>query len=186
VKDHAATPDLVRTAVTAAAQTGTTIRIIYHGGSQPGAMRDVRPLEVTAEDLRALDVAAGIAKTFVLSRIELPGVNTLAAAYVPRLPGQEDEGSLGTAMRAHVPALEAAGWHVLLSADGVAVHGLFKNGKLRKTAEVFLGYTPLVHDGLDPNEEGVWVETFRPSARPYYNIWALAISRLCALARSRT
>jgi hypothetical protein len=50
---------------------GEAVRIVYHGGSRPGSIRDVRPIELTSEMLRALDVAEGVEKTFRLDRMEL-------------------------------------------------------------------------------------------------------------------
>lgn len=66
-----------------AAEVGDVVSIIYHGGSQPGSLRSIRPLSVTSDAVRAHDMAAGIDKTFSLSKIELPTAGTTAPTYDP-------------------------------------------------------------------------------------------------------
>ncbi len=63
-------PEL-RKALTVAIEKGTTVRIVYHGGSRPGSTRDIRPLSLAPDTLRATDTAEGIDKTFRLERIEI-------------------------------------------------------------------------------------------------------------------
>jgi hypothetical protein len=144
----------------AGAEAGATVRVIYHGGSQPGTVREIRPLQVTDLEVRAYDVAAGMAKTFVLARMVLPGGGETLVAYEPpppRPPGEEERRDIEALMRAHVPALEKLGWEVTLSPDTIAlasIYAYFKNGKPRKATAVSLTYRP-VTEGVDDDVEEV-------------------------------
>ncbi len=51
--------------------TGEVISIIYHGGSHPGSVRDMLPLNLYEDKVWALCVHTNTKKSFKLSRIEL-------------------------------------------------------------------------------------------------------------------
>ncbi len=75
--------DPLRARLAEAITAGEAIRIVYHGGSQPGTVREVLPLEVLDRMLRARDVAAGIDKHFLLAKLELASETTTAAVHDP-------------------------------------------------------------------------------------------------------
>ena len=52
-------------------ETGETLRIIYHGGSQPGTVREIVPQSIKGEKLRAFCIGSGASKTFIISKIEI-------------------------------------------------------------------------------------------------------------------
>ena len=66
----------IRDLLTEACVNGEVVRIIYHGGSQPGTVRAISPIEVSKSEVRARDLAVGIAKTFKLAKIELAEAST--------------------------------------------------------------------------------------------------------------
>ena len=47
------------------------IKIIYHGGSRPGAMREIIPHSIIGPKLLAHCLASGLEKTFFLNKIEI-------------------------------------------------------------------------------------------------------------------
>ena len=119
-----------------AASTGEVVPIIYHGGSQPGSIRDVSPIRVTDREMRTREMDTGIVKTFLLERIQLPGQDTTAPRYNPEKATEEDEPlSLLEACEEDVGELARLGWHVELSETSISVHRYFKNGKPRKGAD---------------------------------------------------
>jgi len=159
---------LLRHMLVEAANTGEVIRIIYHGGSQPGTVREIGPISVSASEVRAHDLASGIAKTFKLAKIELADLTAKAPEYDPAAaPQVEDACAIKQAFAGKIPDLEALGWHIQLSDDAVSVHRSFKNGKPRKIPDVRLSYDEFNVDLVyDLDAEGM-VEEKRKSSRPY-------------------
>jgi predicted DNA-binding transcriptional regulator YafY len=122
-----------------AANSGEAIRIVYHGGSQPGTVREISPVSVTDNEVSARDLATGIVKTFKLAKIAIPSPDASAPAYDPTLlPPVEDVPSIAAALRDKIPALEALGWHVQVTENRIALHRVLENGKPRKTPTVTL------------------------------------------------
>lgn len=146
--------------------TGEMVRIVYHGGSQPGSVRDVVPISTSVYDLRARDVATGIAKTFKLNKIEFPDDGGSLPTYDPDTLTEEMSGTIQDVMAEECSSFEALGWHVQLSNDALKLARYFKNGKPRKTPDVQLIYDEYIfeyHIELDGSE----VEDRRKSKRPY-------------------
>lgn len=133
-----------------AAETGETIAIIYHGGSQPGTKRRLSPIKATPKELRARDLATDEVKTFLISKIEIVQDNHPATEYVPGFVAPSEFTNLLEALGSKVKELEAIGWYVNLSESSVSVHRYFKNGKPRKGGDA----------GILKNEEG--------TNRPWY------------------
>lgn len=143
------------------------LRVIYRGGSQPGAEREIVPQRVTSSEVVALDVASGVEKTFRVDRIQLPREGAAAPRY------QADGTRAATsiffgAMRIHVPELERLGWHVDLSDTSVSLHRFFKNGKPRKGYEVLLSWDPITVELFDDFDGKGLQRIERPSPRPYH------------------
>ena len=135
----------------AAIDTGEIIRIVYHGGSRPGSVREVRPVAVMADELRARDIVAGIDKTFLLAKIEITEAPVTAAGVGAQ--------SVAEAIAPRVPELQALGWHVELTTNLATLHAFTKNGKPRKSAQVSLWFEE--YTGIfvvDENADGNPVE----------------------------
>jgi hypothetical protein len=139
-------PDELAARLVDAASTGEILRIIYHGGGQPGTWRDVRPIAVIDDTLRAYDVAAGEEKRFRLSKIEIADEGYAGApAYDgAAVSSDEEQSTIRDFFTPRIASLEALGWHVVWSRDALSLHRRFKNGKPRKTPEVEIIYEPMV------------------------------------------
>lgn len=163
-----------------AAGAGEAIRIVYHGGSQPGTVREISPISVTDVEVVAHDLSSGMAKTFKLARIEIPGSVANVPAYDPTLPPPvEDTRSIKEVFDGKLRDLEALGWHVRASENTIALHNFFKNGKIRKTPDVQLNCDEFIVDLVD-DFDGLGIkEERRKSSRPYH-----VYSRSFASARS--
>ena len=148
-----------------AATIGQVVSIIYHRGSQPGSIRQVVPITVSEDEVRAHDVTSGFEKTFKLAYVELAGPETIAPAYNPALV-LNDTRTLLVALEPHLADLRALGWHLETAEGSVSVHRYFQNGKPRKSADVLIMFTEFAidawDDGIGAREEGV------KSTRPYY------------------
>lgn len=157
----------LRTRLLAAANAGEIVSIVYHRGSQPGAVRDIAPIAVTDEEVRARDLVAGTDKRFKLAHLELAGPQTTARAYDHAPPPPvEDTQTLRAALGPHVAALQALGWHVELTDTSVSLLRYFKNGKLRKGADVAILFKEFLIDAWD--DRNGWREEAVTSTRPYY------------------
>jgi hypothetical protein len=159
--------DRLQQLLAAAIGTGEVIRIVYHGGSRPGSVRDVRPLSVTPEALRAQDIASGLDRTFLLEKIEI----TDAPVTAPGRGPQTIEEAIGP----KIPELQALGWHLEQTPAMITVHKSFKIGrKPRKKVHVsiwFEEYTGIIvvgEDGDDADGDPIAREETWKSRAPYH------------------
>ena len=160
--------DDVRTRLMAAAATGEIIRIVYHRGRQPGAVREITPVAISDDEVTARDIASGIDKTFKLAHIELAGAQTTARAYDSFAPPLvEETHTVQMALAPHVGALKALGWHVELTEHRISLHRRLKNGKPRKTNDVTMGFDEFSVDLFDDFDGQGLQRVTRPSKRPY-------------------
>lgn len=171
--------DKVREVLEEAIRTGEVVPIVYHGGSQPGSIREISPISVSSSSVQARDLATGIPKTFRLAKIELAASGLEAATYeAPSLPVVEEGATVREAFQNRTIALGALGWHVELSSESVSLHRYFKNGKPRKTPDISLSYQP-TQEYEEWTEVGEYEIRARASTRP----WRLE-SRMNPRARS--
>lgn len=161
-----------------AAQAGEVVRIRYHGGSQPGAVRRIVPLAIDGRVLKARCLEMNEDRKFVLDKIEiLRGGETRGVAYDSARTAGEPE-SLREAFARDEDRYAAKGWHLVLTSEEVGLYRPFLNGALRKSPDVFLAYR---REGAD----GQAADT--PNPRPWYvrsNIEGIA-SSFGSLERAR-
>jgi len=162
--------DQVFEILSTSAKTGEVIRIIYNGGSQPGTIREIIPVAVTIREMTARDVATGIIKTFILSKVQIPVSNMDLPHYDPNaapFPKDEIHRTIKEVLSNKVSEIEAMGWHVELNDEAASVHHYFKNGKPRKTPIVSLVYHEFTVDTVYNVETDDFVGEERKSIRPY-------------------
>lgn len=134
-------PDSVREFLVRAAKNGEVIRIVYHGGSQPGTAREIVPLEVMETKIRARDFISHQDKIFKIEHIQIPsptGVPPLE--YVAPPPPEELVGSIRDCLIKQRQDMEALGWQVELREDYVALYQGEVIGSGTHAADVFLSY----------------------------------------------
>ena len=120
-----------------AIETGEILSVIYHGGSQPGSVRQLSPIKVTSREVRARDVSSNAVKTFLVAKMELIGSILTTKQYDPNvINGNVEPASIEEAFQNQVEKLKGIGWHVELEKDSISLHSYFKNGKVRKGADV--------------------------------------------------
>jgi len=160
--------DDLRARLLAAATGGAIVRIVYHRGSQPGTVREIAPIEITSEDVKARDLASGIDKTFKLAHIELADSGAKARAYDPSAPPLvQPVQTVSAALGPQVAALQALGWHVELTEHRISLHRFFKNGKPRMGYDVTMGFDEFTVDAfVDDDGQGLQTVT-RSSKRPF-------------------
>lgn len=165
----------VRERLAAAIGTGEVIGIVYHGGSQPGAFRDISPLGFEGDRLRARCHTSGAVKTFNIEKIELRGVEPTAddraltwrVGYAPK-PIFQTLSEVHAALREE---LEAMGWLVVHDdaphTKALLLHAAFKNGKTKKTPDASLAYQELATIARATEDGEVILEVTGPRVRPW-------------------
>ena len=63
-----------------AAEAGEVLRVIYAGGSQPGARREIAPISIQNGKVRARCFSSNAVKTFVIDKIEVVEGNQATTA----------------------------------------------------------------------------------------------------------
>jgi hypothetical protein len=114
----------------AAAHDKEILIITYHGGSQPGATREILPLVVTPEEVRARCYTSNAVKVFKINKIRICGKEQEQETYDQTL---NEITSLDEGITPILNELSAAGWHIEYDGYEISLYDHFKNGKLRKT-----------------------------------------------------
>lgn len=150
-----------------AARAGEVIRVIYLNGSQPGTVREIAPISITDEDVRANCIATDEDKSYKIEGLRLADDST-AINYNPDGPPAPETQSVEVAVAPHIDRLKEFGWHVDLSTDRISLHLFFKNGKPRKGYVVVMGFSEFTADIFDDGDGKGLQAIERPSKRPYY------------------
>jgi hypothetical protein len=156
-------------ALRTARANGSSIRVIYNAGSQPGSVREIIPVVVADKEISAIDVLTGIKKTFKIEFLALPPVSCNAPQYDPSLGKTESEFDTKTieeVSRIIVDDMRSLGWHIVVDKDEVGLFAYFKNGKPKKTPEVRLNYQQFVTEFV-MDDGGELHEETALSNRPY-------------------
>jgi hypothetical protein len=137
-----------------AARTGEVLKVKYHGGSQPGAIREIAPISIKEGLLWAKCFNSNAVKCFSLGKIEiLEGESTSAlSAWQPVAVSIPHYDSLAVLLEKCRDRLGDLGWHVEYSTNCLSVHRRFKNGKPLKGPDVSLDFEEYAYDlvvGLD-------------------------------------
>jgi hypothetical protein len=151
----------VRERLQAAVDAGEMIAIIYHGGSHPGVVRRVLPVRVTEDAVWAIEADGEQRKQFKLAKVELApdGVEPQNLSDEP----VDEPATLDDALEPYAGELAASPWAVVRAPTHAALHGRFKNGKLRKTSKLAIAYNePSTTRAEVDWETGKLVEVERP------------------------
>lgn len=139
----------VRIRLKEAIGTGELIGVIYHGGSQPGMYREISPVEIEGDKVRAHCHASNAEKMFSIEKIEIPDSalrpDDKSIAWNPH--GARPFDSIGEVHGVHLVTLRELGWTVDIERyeDGEAIwlRSKFKNGSLRSPVRAMAASTML-------------------------------------------
>ncbi len=122
-----------------AIEDGEVLSIKYNGGSQPGSVRQIAPIQVNGDKLRARCFTTGKAKLFKVDKVELMDHQD-AGSYVPpeRLVQYE---TLEDFIAQELEKLHEAGWSSEHEPNSLSIFRHFKNGKRLKTPSLSIEYT---------------------------------------------
>ncbi|GIU15681.1 hypothetical protein TUM4261_33070 [Shewanella sp. c952] len=123
----------VAKSIRASLRTGEVLTIIYNGGSQPGIVREIVPIQLLHGDekVRARCMLSGVTKVFIVDKIALmdsDGVITEGHDFVP----VKKYGCMEELYDATVLLLGEKPFHINKSSDAISVHKIWKNGNPHK------------------------------------------------------
>lgn len=160
-------------ALNLAINAGEVLCIRYHGGSQPGAARDISPISIDGPKVRARCYTSNAVKLFVIDKIEICSGHhpDNVPAWDPTTKTKYQFASLTELHQVIADELHTLGWHVEHNDDFISLHRRWKNGKPLKGSEVSITYSEFVeeeHADLDEDGNLIYHETYkRRNARPY-------------------
>jgi hypothetical protein len=154
---------------------GEWFEIIYYGGSKPGTKRQIAPIAVTSDRVRARCYTSNAVKPFMLDKIEILEIGTISTvpmwndpAAVPPPPAIDSLKDVRDVFQLFSGPLQAKGWAVELEEHdcGWQLHlfGSFNNGKPRKTPTHTLSYDHTTFD-LTITSEGEMISRLLKNAR---------------------
>lgn len=139
--------DLLEQAIT----TGEILRVIYDGGINPGSVREISPINISGDKVKARCLNSGIVKTFLISKLRISENSPLERAWNPP-PLPPEHSSLDEFFEHYESTLQKLGWVVKREQDCISLHRSFKNGKVMKGFDVSLDFVEMDFDleaGLD-------------------------------------
>ncbi len=165
--DHDATKQRLLDAI----KSGEVLRVVYHGGSQPGTLRQIAPVALADDGLllRARCYASNSIKEFALHKIVIVESDEQAATITPWQADFEPAhiGTLGNLFDASKAKFEAVGWHIEKDEHRLSLHRCLKNGKPLKSADVALNFEEFTFDLIVHADGQVHEENRRLRARPW-------------------
>lgn len=125
-----------------AIKDGEVLTIIYQGGSQPGSKREIKPIKIIESKLRARCMSSEAVKSFLISKISIIDKNEeLDTPDWKNKDKQIDHyESIESLLEKKQDYFVALGWHVEQNPNMLSLHSRFKNGKVKKGADVLLSF----------------------------------------------
>ncbi len=160
----------------AALGTGEVIGIVYHGGSQPGAYREIVPVKLDRHQVRARCRMSNAAKVFNLDKVEIrggpPAVEDGLKAWDVHAPVPVELLTIAEVEAAHRAALETIGWHVACvtneDGDSLRLHRWTKDrSRPLKHPTVALCFSPTTYDLVATPAGGFARENLRANVKPW-------------------
>jgi len=152
-----------------AIQSGEVVKIIYHGGSQPGTLRDIAPISIKNGKVRARCLLSNTTKMFVVDKIEIAESEIHPEATEWQLgaePSQQYD-DISCLLNKKRDFLIGLGWHIEASPDSLSLHRCRKNGSPLKGSDVSLNYEEYTYDLMADEDGNLHKENWRKRQRPW-------------------
>lgn len=152
-----------------ATSSGVVLKVKYHGGSQPGSIRDIAPISIKSGKVRARCYTSNAVKTFSIDKIEILEGN---AGQKEAIWDKSKENSVGYVSLEQVQneklsELESLGWHVEYSDSSLSLHRRFKNGNPLKSSDVSIVFEEFDYDYVTDEDGEIRKENERKRIRPW-------------------
>jgi hypothetical protein len=159
------TEDRLRQAI----ESGEVLKVIYHGGSQPGSLREIAPISIKNGKVSARCYTSNAVKSFTVEKIIVVegGTKLSAAEYQPGLVKPEQYPSVSGLLENQRDALVQLGWHIEHDKNHLSLHRKFKTGKPLKGSDVSLDYEEYAYDFVAGMDGEVHKENERKRQRPW-------------------
>lgn len=160
-----------------AVKSGELLTVAYDGGTQPGATRQIHPLKMFHNKVRAYCYSSNAEKDFFISKIKVQPAGTAVSYEDLAADGALD--SVETFKAKYLPLFQARGWTIDHANESVKLFDHFKNKKPRKTPALTLAYEPTYTeiDWLSEDEGTIthqrqkpWYVSTRDSSSQFSNL----------------
>jgi hypothetical protein len=124
------------------------LTINYHSGSQPGTIRQISPIEIKNEHLRAKCYLSNKVKLFKIDKIEIVNDSQYLKekSWDKNFKPSGKYNSLQMLFDENITMFQKLGWHINNSSDEILLHSRFKNGKPKKGSDVAIIYEEFTYD----------------------------------------
>lgn len=159
------TEDRLRQAI----ESGEVLKVIYHGGSQPGSLRKITPISIKNGKVSARCYTSNAVKSFALEKIVVVEgeAQPPAAEYQPGLVKPEQYASVSELLEKQKDILVQLGWHIEYDKNYLSLHRKSKTGKPLKGSDVSLNYEEYTYDLVAGLDGEVHEENERKRQRPW-------------------
>ena len=144
-----------------AIQAGEVLTVVYHGGSNPGAVRKIAPMEILGGKVSARCFTSEATKTFFIEQIAV--IENSSVSHALTWTPQADQpkfGSLADFVSANSNDWLSGGWHIEHQEAQLSLHRKFKTGKPLKNYDVSLNYEEYASDWDCGRETHIHVSLF--------------------------
>ena len=142
----------------------------YFGGSTPGKPRNISPIKIDGNRLIARCLQSNEVKSFSLEKISFTDEkdNFEVSAKVIEYLNLQSFTKIIDFLNEYKESLEESGWFVKLeNPDSLSLYSYFKNGKLKKTADINISYEKFSTDEIyDPDTDKFIIEK-REKQKPW-------------------
>jgi len=152
-----------------ATESGEILKVKYHGGSQPGSIRDIAPISVKSGKVRAHCYTSNAVKTFSIEKIEVleGGAVQKETTWDKSKENIVNYNSLEQLRIEKISELESLSWHVEFSDTSLSLHRRFKNGTPLKGADVSIDFEEFDYDYVAGEDGEIHKENERKRVRPW-------------------
>lgn len=151
----------------AAIEDAEVLRVTYTGGSQPGAEREIAPISIKNDKVRARCYTSGAVKLFVIDKISIIEAST-GESWNHDRAGQPRYASADDIAKNHLVEWGEQGWTVEVGDHYISFHQAGKRGKVLKTPTIYLTYEAETYESVYNMETDDFEEhNRRPRTRPW-------------------
>ncbi|WP_412522088.1 hypothetical protein [Shewanella algae] len=154
-------------------RSGEVLSILYNGGSRPGTVREIVPLQMLPGDekVKARCLLSGVTKVFAVDKISVIDADGVIVAGGAFVPSKVYENIIQ--LRDDVIVLLGdRPFHVNASEDRISVHKVWKNGNPQKGSVLAMEFCESTFDEVGFTDDGDWSFELieRPRTRPW-SVW---------------
>lgn len=152
-----------------AIESGEVLKVIYHGGSQPGSLREISPIRIKNGKVSARCFTSSAVKSFAIGKIVIVEGETqpTAAEWQPGIVRPEQYGSISELLENQKAFLMQLGWHIEHDNNYLSIHRRLKTGNPLKGSDVSLHYEEYTYDLVVGVDGELHEENMRKRQRPW-------------------